>query len=689
MSCNTTNSCNQNSCNPCCSEIPYPSISAESVPSLIENLVYALYGTINKTICNGRVVWNIPCDPNNTAEVDNIPREEGEGLLCYLLRLFSNSLDQYGAFLRWGFTGTGGQFNFTLTGAYQTNPNAYLVYIDGVVQDPINFTISATLPRILSLSAPLPIGSEMTVIELSATAGATGATGFGATGATGLTGSTGSTGPIGATGPAGGPAGATGATGPIGATGPSGGPTGATGIAGTDGATGATGVSGIDGATGATGPSGAGLFIPLPEKAAPLGVATLDASGMVPFSQIPPIAISTYLGPAANQAAMTALVGQSGDWCTRTDLGAIYIVTNTPSSNPANWMQLSYPTAPVTSVNTRTGAVVLSNADVGLSNLTNMPLATALDMTTGTSTTYMQMSPFLISQAIGSGSSSGIFGTKVVTAKEGDDLNVKYAQAVALGTGPNARSTLLISPGIYTVATAFIINSPYTDVIGLGASYKNPSVFVRGGAGGYSIQVLSTGMSSQPVTISGLCADSSVSTGSSFDVPPALNSTDGSKINIVNCTATRGFSFGYYFGTANVYFNCNYYNCVINLKPAAAGDRCFGYYNTGSTGNCVINGIYENCDSNVNSSFGCYVGPGGGITGSFTFNAKMKNCTSLTASFGYKNAPNPKAQIQAGSTIVNCSGQTLSFLYNFIAPNSAQKNGVRFCLSDFLITNIP
>jgi len=93
-------SCSNSSTSNCCPDTPYPSVSPESTPSLIGNLVYALYGTINKSIVNGRVVWDIPCDPNNTAEVDQIPREEGEGLLCYLLRLFENSLDGYGSFLR-------------------------------------------------------------------------------------------------------------------------------------------------------------------------------------------------------------------------------------------------------------------------------------------------------------------------------------------------------------------------------------------------------------------------------------------------------------------------------------------------------------------------------------------------------------------------------------------------------------
>jgi hypothetical protein len=70
----------------CRKDIPYPSVSHESVPSLIDNLVAALYGQITKTVVNRRVQWYIPCDPNNTATINNIPRNAGEGLLCYIIR---------------------------------------------------------------------------------------------------------------------------------------------------------------------------------------------------------------------------------------------------------------------------------------------------------------------------------------------------------------------------------------------------------------------------------------------------------------------------------------------------------------------------------------------------------------------------------------------------------------------------
>jgi hypothetical protein len=83
----------------CAADIPYPNVSHESVPSLLDNLVTALYGAffdpntqtgyVKKSIQNGRIVWDIPCDPNNTSAINGVPRYEGEGLMCYLLRVFT------------------------------------------------------------------------------------------------------------------------------------------------------------------------------------------------------------------------------------------------------------------------------------------------------------------------------------------------------------------------------------------------------------------------------------------------------------------------------------------------------------------------------------------------------------------------------------------------------------------------
>jgi hypothetical protein len=74
----------------CDTDSPYPIISHESVPSLIDNLVFALYGTIEKNVSSGKIVWTIPCDPNNTASVSGVTRNAGEGLMCYILRVFQS-----------------------------------------------------------------------------------------------------------------------------------------------------------------------------------------------------------------------------------------------------------------------------------------------------------------------------------------------------------------------------------------------------------------------------------------------------------------------------------------------------------------------------------------------------------------------------------------------------------------------
>lgn len=112
---------------------------------------------------------------------------------------------------RWAYTGNGTQSAFSVAGAISTLSTAFLVAIDGVVQDPNEYTISGTT---LTTSAAVPNGSVIVIVSLN-----------------GITG---------ATGPSGGPTGATGATGPIGLTGPTG-STGATGSTGSTGATGATG----------------------------------------------------------------------------------------------------------------------------------------------------------------------------------------------------------------------------------------------------------------------------------------------------------------------------------------------------------------------------------------------------------------------------------------------------------------
>jgi hypothetical protein len=185
--------------------------------------------------------------------------------------------------IRWPYVSDGSTLVYNISGALSTLSTAYIVAFDGVIQDPIYYTISSGSPYTITLSTAPASGVNIIIVSLNGVAGplgATGATGIGSTGATGLNGATGlrgATGLTGPTGPSGGPTGATGVAGDAGATGEVGatgiGATGVAGPAGATGVTGPTGATGVTGPTGSTGPQGAtGAGITLPPGNGILGI---------------------------------------------------------------------------------------------------------------------------------------------------------------------------------------------------------------------------------------------------------------------------------------------------------------------------------------------------------------------------------------------------------------------------------
>jgi len=115
----------------------------------------------------------------------------------------------------------------------------------------------------------------------------------------------------------------------------------------------------------------ASAAIPATQKGAANGVASLGADSKLPAAQLPALAITEFLGTSADQAAMLAKTGQQGDWTTRLDLGTVWIITGSTPTQLSSWTQMTYPTAPVTTVAGRTGAVVLTKTDVGLNLVDN------------------------------------------------------------------------------------------------------------------------------------------------------------------------------------------------------------------------------------------------------------------------------------------------------------------------------
>lgn len=114
----------------------------------------------------------------------------------------------------------------------------------------------------------------------------------------------------------------------------------------------------------------------LSEKNANNGYAGLNASGKLSNTVIPDLAITDFLGEVANETAMLLLSGQNGDWCIRLDTGTVFVLTATVATVLANWKELSYPVAPVTTVNGQTGVVVLDSDDISEGG-TNLYLTSA------------------------------------------------------------------------------------------------------------------------------------------------------------------------------------------------------------------------------------------------------------------------------------------------------------------------
>jgi hypothetical protein len=105
--------------------------------------------------------------------------------------------------------------------------------------------------------------------------------------------------------------------------------------------------------------------IDLSQKATMNGVASLDAYGKIPTSQIPSISFSSgYV--VINQAAMLALSNAVvGSIAIRTDNSKNYVLSGLPASTLANWLELLMPVS-IASVNGHTeSSIALTSTDIG------------------------------------------------------------------------------------------------------------------------------------------------------------------------------------------------------------------------------------------------------------------------------------------------------------------------------------
>ena len=122
--------------------------------------------------------------------------------------------------------------------------------------------------------------------------------------------------------------------------------------------------------------TGLALKVNASQLGIPNGIATLNSSGIIPSSQLPPVNLSST-NVVSSDADMTALSSATvGSIAIRTDLNKNYVLSALPASTLGNWVELLTPAAPVQTVNGYTGAINLSKADINLGNVDNTSDAT-------------------------------------------------------------------------------------------------------------------------------------------------------------------------------------------------------------------------------------------------------------------------------------------------------------------------
>ena len=118
------------------------------------------------------------------------------------------------------------------------------------------------------------------------------------------------------------------------------------------------------------------------KSGAPNGVASLNALGKIPSDQIPAISFSS-VSIISSEAQMLGLISAVvGSVAVRTDVNKSYILSANDPAVLANWVMILTPAPPVQSVNSYSGNIILTKADIGLGNVDdysaeNLPISSA------------------------------------------------------------------------------------------------------------------------------------------------------------------------------------------------------------------------------------------------------------------------------------------------------------------------
>lgn len=99
------------------------------------------------------------------------------------------------------------------------------------------------------------------------------------------------------------------------------------------------------------------------------GIATL-VNGVIPTTQLPPVAISEYKGSVADASAMTAVTAENGDFVYREDTSTHWILgANNDPTDVANWREFTSPDDGVVTLSNSSGTITGQQGSVTLADV--------------------------------------------------------------------------------------------------------------------------------------------------------------------------------------------------------------------------------------------------------------------------------------------------------------------------------
>jgi hypothetical protein len=94
------------------------------------------------------------------------------------------------------------------------------------------------------------------------------------------------------------------------------------------------------------------------------GAASLDSAGKIPSGQLPAISFSSVdVVKSQNEMLSLPITRVVGSIAVRLDSNKNFVLANLPATNRSNWVELINPDAPVQTVNSKSGNVLLTRAD--------------------------------------------------------------------------------------------------------------------------------------------------------------------------------------------------------------------------------------------------------------------------------------------------------------------------------------